>query len=78
MDLPEKITIFLVVSSFSVEGRPSARCEDGSIALGAMAVCEDKKRGMEWSTGMRECEGMTARTRKGECGRYERKEGYQN
>jgi hypothetical protein len=37
-DLPEKITIFLVVDSFSVEGRLSAFCGGGVIALGAMAV----------------------------------------
>jgi hypothetical protein len=37
-DLPEKITIFLVVDSFSVEGRLSAFCGGGVMALGAMAV----------------------------------------
>jgi hypothetical protein len=37
--LPEKMTIFRVVGSFSVEGRPSLCCGGGVIALGAMAVC---------------------------------------
>jgi len=35
-DLPEKITIFLVVDSFSVEGRSDTFCGGGVTALGAM------------------------------------------
>jgi hypothetical protein len=38
-DLPEKITIFLVVESFAVEGRLSTFCGGGVIALGAMILC---------------------------------------